>query len=54
MACTEDPNPPDFGTPEELLQELTDADVAPVAPWQRREDRAIEREVERASSPAGW
>ena len=55
MACTEDPNPPDQGTPDADLEELTASDVTPLPAWQPSEGSRVDRlEVERASNPAGW
>lgn len=53
MACTEDPNPPDFGTAADDLDELTDSDVRPLPPWQRPESRQDRLEVEGAACSTG-
>ena len=56
MACPEDlPElPPDYLTPDHLLEELTDADIFPLREWQPADNRSFRLEVERASDPTGW
>ena len=53
MACTEDPNPPDFGTAAEDLEALTERDIRPLLPWQRQESRQDRLDAEGAADPTG-